>query len=83
MKAVEIVWKDITSSSGWHSQNAIDRIVTNDNDGICKQIGYVYEEDEKQLVLVDSEINVDGQKQYGTIHKIPKGVIVSQKVLSK
>ena len=79
MTATIIEWKDITSSDGWHTLNALEKFITDEKNGVCKMIGFVYEEDEKQLVLVDSTITVSGQKQFGTIHIIPKGCIISRK----
>jgi hypothetical protein len=73
MKRVEVTWIDIISSDGWHDQNKLDRFVTTVNPVI--QIGYLYEEDEDQIVLLDSYFS--DKQTYGGIHTIPKGCIKS------
>lgn len=74
MKKVEIKWKDITSHDEWHTADEVDKFV-NDDEGIVSQLGYIYEEDENQIVLLDAYfVNKD---LFGTIHKIPKGCVIS------
>lgn len=75
MKKVEVVWIDITSHNGWHTQNQIDRLIANNQEGMVYQIGYLYEEDDDQVVLLDSYF-VD-KNTLGGIHKIPRGCIKS------
>lgn len=74
MKKVEVIWRDIVSDDGWHSQNKVDKFTTAENDTVT-MIAYLYEEDENQVVLVDSYFK--DRDLYGTIHKIPKGCIIS------
>jgi hypothetical protein len=75
MKKVEIVWIDIVSADGWKDQNKLDKFITNSRHNRVCQIGYLYEEDEDQVVLLDSYfIEKD---TYGGIHVIPRGCIVS------
>lgn len=74
MKIVEVVWVDIminSKSAGWHSQKKLDKFICNDEHRTVTQVGYLYEEDENQIVLLDSTIG----KHYGTIHTLPKGCI--------
>ena len=74
MKKVEIIWRDITAISGWNSQAKIDKFVSDDKENLVVQIGYLYEEDENQIVLVDSCFQ--GYGLYGTVHKIPRGCVI-------
>lgn len=73
MKRVEIIWKDITSDDGWHSQDELDKFINDDIDTVT-QVGYLLEEDENQVVLIDSHFL--GKDLFGGIHKIPKGCII-------
>lgn len=74
MKKVLVTWKDITSDDGWHDADSIDKFVS-DEENIALQIGFLYEEDENQIVLLDSYfLNKD---LFGTIHKIPRGCVIS------
>lgn len=74
MKKAIVKWVDITSTNGWSSQNAVDNFITADNN-IVHHIGYLYEEDENQVVLVDSYF--EEKDLYGTVNRIPKGCIIS------
>jgi hypothetical protein len=78
MKIVEVVWRDILSSDGWHNQNKIDKFISNSSDEVV-QVGYLYEEDEHQVVLLDNYFK--DKTLYGTIHRIPRGCIVDIKYL--
>lgn len=71
MKIVEITWVDIEFSGGWHDQDEADNFITENKNRKITQIGYLYEEDENQLVLIDSFTG----DAYGTIHVFPKGCI--------
>lgn len=74
MKRVEVIWRDITSDDGWHTPDEADKFISDDEGVVC-HIGYLYEEDENQLVLIDSYFK--NKDLFGGIHKIPKGCIVS------
>ena len=73
MKRVEVIWIDIMSEGGWHTQNRLDQFITQRNPVV--QLGYLYEEDEHQIVLLDSYF--EDKTLYGGIHTIPKGCIIS------
>lgn len=73
MKRVEVIWRDILSLDGWHNQNKIDKFISNSNDEVI-QLGYLYEEDENQVVLLTNYFK--DKSLYGTTHRIPKGCIV-------
>ena len=75
MKRVIVVWRDITASLDWHTQNKLDSFITDDVENLVHQIGYLYEEDEHQIVLLDSYFQ--DKSKFGTIHKLPKGCIIS------
>lgn len=81
MKIVQVDWIDITSSINWHSQNKLDKWVTEESEKLVHQIGYLYEEDENQIVLLDSYF--DNKEMYGNATKIPKGCIISVTELRK
>ena len=77
MKRVEVTWKDIKSDDGWHESEELDVFIHEDN--TVKQLGYLYEEDDEQIILLDSYF---ADKQlFGGIHKIPKGCIIDIKEL--
>lgn len=78
MKIVEVIWRDILSSDGWHTQNKLDKFISNSNDEVT-QLGYLYEEDDKEVVLISNYFK--DKSLFGTIHRIPKGCIVEIKYL--
>ena len=79
MKRVEVTWKDITSDGdGWHSMDEIDKFLSENN--IVKTLGYIYEEDEDQVVILDSYFI--HKELLGGIHRIPKGCILDIKELT-
>ena len=73
MKIVEITWIDIEFDGGWHTFDEADTFISNAKNRTIKEVGYLLEEDEREVVLVDS-VTGDG---YGTINVIPRGCIVS------
>ncbi len=76
MKRVEVIWTDITyREGGWNHSTEVDNFIKNNNNNTIHQLGYVYRETPEFLVIVDSYI-LD-ENDFGTIHKIPKGCIVS------
>jgi hypothetical protein len=75
VKLVLVKWKDITSHDGWHKLSALEQFITDDDGTLVNQIGFLYEQDENQIVLVDSYF--EDLSLYGGIHKIPRGCIVS------
>ena len=79
MKKVLVKWNDITHDSGWHDMDEVDKFI-NDDDNIVYQIGFLYESDEDQIVLLDSYF--EKKELFGTIHKIPKGCILDIRELT-
>jgi len=80
MKIVQVTWIDIVSDDGWHSQNKIDNFIHNKIHNLVYQVGYLYEEDEDQVVLLNSYF--PDKKVFGDITKIPRGCISNIKELS-
>jgi hypothetical protein len=77
MKRVEVTWIDIRSDDGWRTLNKLEKFITGNNR--VKQLGYLYEESEEQIVLLDSYF--EDNELYGGVHTIPKGCIVEIKYL--
>lgn len=79
MKIVEVTWVDIQMKGGWHSMKNLDDFITNREQRTVIQIGYLYEENEDEIVLLDAYF-VD-RSQFGTIHTIPRGAIANIRYL--
>ena len=73
MKPVEVIWTDIEYRGGWNSQKKMDKFITEAKNRTVHQVGFLYEDDEEQIVLVDS---IAGD-EFGTIHVIPRWCIKS------
>ena len=74
MKLVQVDWIDITHSVNWHYQDELDTFVMDDKEKVVHQVGYLYEEDENQIILLDSYF--DDKHLYGNAHKIPRGCVI-------
>jgi hypothetical protein len=72
LKKVEIKWVDIVHEGGWHSLDQLEAFM-DEKTMTVMQIGYLYEEDEEYVILLDSFF--EDKTQFGTIHVIPKGCI--------
>lgn len=81
MKPYLIKWKDISHDEGWHSQDEIDDFISDEQENTVVQLAFLYEESETELAFIDSWIGHGDNKQYGVIHKIPKGCIVEMREL--
>lgn len=79
MKIALVIWTDITSKSGWHTQSQLDKFTTDDIENEVQQVGFVLEEDENQIVLLDSYFT--SKETFGSATKIPKGCIKSIKYI--
>ena len=77
MKLVKVVWVDITSSGGWHTDKQLQKFISSDQDGLCEQVGFLHSETEEFVILTDTIATVQGGTQYGNLTKIPLGVIVN------
>lgn len=80
MKPVKVTWRDITSQDGWRTLNQLENFITDSEENIVEQCGFLYEQDENQVVLLDSYFPKGGL--YGGVHKIPKGCIIKMEELT-
>lgn len=71
---VLVRWRDITVSTGWIEQDALDSFVMDAEEAIVTQVGFLYEEDEEQIVLLNSFFH--GKDLLGDVTKIPKGCVI-------
>jgi hypothetical protein len=78
-KPVLVKWYDISTSSGWKEQEEIDTFVMHEKENLVFQVGFLYEEDERQICLLNSYFS--GRDLLGDITKIPKGCVVEIKHL--
>ena len=81
MKAYLIKWIDITHDSGWHTVEEFTQYVSNKKENIVTQVGFIYSQDKRMTVMVDSWIGNGDDMLYGVIHKIPTDCIIEQKEL--
>lgn len=73
-KPVLVKWYDISTSAGWKEQEEIDTFVMDENENLVFQVGFLYEEDERQICLLNSYFS--GRDLLGDLTKIPKGCVV-------
>jgi len=78
-KPVLVKWYDISTQSGWKEQEEIDTFVMDEKENLVFQVGFLYEEDERQICLLNSYFS--GRDLLGDITKIPKGCVVEIKHL--
>ena len=76
MKRIEVEWLDSESSMGWQTYNDADKFAR-DSIVVCKSTGYLFWEDAKVLVLVQSY----NPENVSEIIKIPKFAIKKRKFL--
>jgi len=77
-ETVIVKWRDITTSGlGWSEQNEVDIFITDEDENIVYQVGFLYEQDEHQLVLIDSYFH--GKSLWGNVTKIPMGCVLEIK----
>lgn len=83
MKLIYIEWHDAFASGGWYDKDQLDN--WKQGDWIVKQVGWLYEETNKQIILASrySPPDQDGIEQYGQLQKIPKTWIRKRIDLSK
>lgn len=78
---VLVTWYDITTSTGWKEQEEIDNFVMDETENIVHQIGFLYEQDERQICLLNSYFT--GKDLLGDLTKIPKGCVIDIKYLTQ
>ena len=71
---VYVIWRDISVKTGWHEQDEIDEFVSDDKENIVYQCGFLYEEDENQICILNSFF--ENKDLLGDICKIPKGCVI-------
>jgi len=77
---VIVTWRDITVSGlGWVTQDEADTFVTDNNENIVNQCGFLYEEDENQICILNSYFET--KDLLGDMTKIPKGCVIEIKKL--
>jgi hypothetical protein len=77
-ETVIVKWRDITTSGlGWSEQNEVDIFITDEDENIVYQVGFLYEQDENQIVLIDSYFH--GKSLWGNVTKIPMGCVLEIK----
>lgn len=79
LKPVLVTWRDITSREGWHDPIALEDFIGDTKEATVYQVGFLYEDDGDEVVLIDSYFA--GKDLYGTITKIPKGCVIEIKEL--
>lgn len=83
MKPYLIKWIDITCDSGWHTPEEFNDFVKDKKEGIVTQLGFIYSQDKKMTVIIDSWIGNGEDLLYGVVHKIPTDCILEQTELNK
>lgn len=78
-RPVVVTWRDITTLNGWVDPDHIDSFVMDDQENIVHQAGFLYEEDENQIILFNSYFV--GKEILGDVTKIPKAVIIDLKYI--
>lgn len=78
-RPVIIKWKDITTRNGWNDQDELDDFVMDEKENICYQCGFLYEEDDNQIVLLNSYF--ENKDLLGDATKIPKAVVLDIKYI--
>lgn len=71
---VLVKWVDISVKSGWLSQEEVDSFIMDTDENIVYQSGFLYEEDETQICLLNSYFH--NKDLLGDVTKIPKGAII-------
>lgn len=65
---------DISTKQGWINQEECDSFISDESENIVYQAGFLYEQDEKQVVLLNSYFH--NQDLLGDVTKIPRGCII-------
>ena len=71
---VIVIWRDITTLNGWISQEELDTYVVDEEENIVFQAGFLYEEDENQIILLNSIFK--SKDIMGDATKIPKDTVI-------
>ena len=69
---VYLEWQDAYAGKDWLTKDQADCII--ESEMIIRQVGFVYYEDEKCIVLISkvSDCDQNIEPEYGSVHRIPK-----------
>lgn len=76
-------WIDITHEAGWHTSEEFYNYISDKKENIVTQIGFIYSQDKRMTIIVDSWVGEGEEIQYGVIHKIPTDCIIEMAELHK
>src|SRR5690348_7379755 len=88
MKLIYIEWEDAISNSSWHTEQELKRWANYEN-SIVKEVGWLYKETKKHIVLVSRQLREDIDEtesdygRFGLLQKIPKTWIQKRIDLTK
>lgn len=71
---VYVIWRDISAKAGWHEQDEVDEFVSDDKENVVYQAGFLYEQDETQICVINSYF--ENKDLLGDICKIPKACVL-------
>lgn len=74
-----VIWVDISTKRGWIDQDELDEFIMDDVENKVYQVGFIYEEDDNQICLLNSYFK--NCELMGDITKIPKGAVLEIKRL--
>jgi len=75
---VEVKWIDISESkNGWSTLDELEEFITNIKSNIVHQVGFLFEEDEESISVLQSYFPNDDL--YGVCNVIPRGCIIEIK----
>ena len=77
-----IKWIDITEDGGWHTTEEFYNVLKDKKGNIVTQVGFLYSQDKKMTVIIDSWIGEGEHLLYRVIHRIPTDCIVELKELT-
>jgi len=85
MKLIYLEWQDAFGNHSWMTEDDVED--WSKGESIIKEVGWVYKEDKKSIVLV-SRISIPSSErwdsfQYGQVQKIPKTWIKKRINLTK
>lgn len=82
MKPYLIKWIDITEDGGWHTAEEFNDVIKDKASTIVTQVGFLYSQNKKLTIVVDSWIGNGEDLMYGVIYKIPTDCIIELKELT-
>ena len=85
MKLIYLEWCDAVANTGWHTKEDLKNKGWDSEDmWIIKQVGWVYKETSKYILLVSQFKLKDifEEEQYGQLQKIPKTWIIKRQIIN-